>query len=185
MMIARKLEHDDLDTRVEWFNNPLVYRQMVIDVPLSLASTQQWFSKAALDPSRRDFTFFEENEGHDEKLVALGGLTDIDHRQRNAELYIVVDPSKTGQGIGSRCVQWLCNYGFIQQCLEKVYLYTFDENIGARKVYSRCGFQEEGVLRKHILYQGRFVDRHIQSILKEDWLQQPWAVARNLSLIIE
>ncbi len=171
---VRRLEQGDLATRVAWLNAPSVYSQMTVDVPLSLSDTQQWFARNALSDRRRDLAFIHEEGVGGEGLVAMGGLVDLDPRHRHAELYIVVRPGCTGRGIGSQAVRWLCAYGFIQLGLIRIYLYTLAHNTGARRLYERLGFVHEGVLRSHICHQGEFVDRHVQALLKTDWLRQPW-----------
>ena len=51
----------------------------------------------------------------------------------------------------------------------RIYLYTLAANEGARRLYKRCGFAHEGVLRKHAYHNGEFVDRHVQGLLRKEW----------------
>ena len=74
---------------------------MAIEVPMSLVATQQWFTKNALNEQRNDFSFFLQHiDDSNTRLVAMGGLVDIDRKHQRAELYIVVDPEMTRRGIG-------------------------------------------------------------------------------------
>lgn len=171
---VRRLEHEDLETRVVWFNHPSVYGQMTFDIPLSLAGTEEWFSRNRLDRSRVDFCFYAEDEKRVMTRVAMGGLVDIDRDNRRAELYIVVDPEKLGRGIGKNAVQWLCNYGFSELNLMKVYLFTLPDNQRAQSLYERIGFVLEGVLRQHVCHRGKFTDRYVYGLLREQWLEQSW-----------
>lgn len=180
-LTVRRLEREDLATRVEWFNAPAVCNQMTIHPPLSLANTNQWFTNNILSDSRRDFTFLLQEQGDDD-LVAMGGLVDIDNWHRRAELYIVVNPRMTAQGIGRQSIQWLCNFGFIQLNLSRIYLCTLEDNDGARRLYGRLGFVREGRLRKHIYHNGTLVDRYVQGLLKEEWKETPWHASPPLSL---
>lgn len=187
MISARRLESSDLPTRVDWFNTPSVYSQMSLDVPISLSATQQWHAKAATNDARRDFCFEMRAEGDSTDravVVAMGGLTDIDRAAQHAELYIVVDPHRTGRGIGAPSIRWLCNYGFIGLGLARIYLHTMPHNDGARRLYSRLGFVHEGILRKHAMHQGRLVDRHVQSLLRSEWEVQEWAAEDGLALTV-
>jgi diamine N-acetyltransferase len=182
-LFVRSLERNDLQTRVDWFNTPLVYRQMTIEVPMSLANTNKWFTDTVMNDARRDLSFLLREDDH-ERLVAMGGLVDINARHRRAELYIIVNPTMTGQGIGRKCIQWLCNFGFIQLNLFRIYLYSLADNEGARRLYARLGFVQEGKLRKHVYHSGRFVDRYVQGLLREDWEKQPWHISAPLFLQI-
>ena len=176
---VRRLSEQDLTLRVEWFNTPSVYQHMAVDVPISLAATQLWFSRdVVLNPSRYDVTFVDEKQD----VVAMGGLTDIDFKNARAELYIVTSPKQTGRGIGTKCVQWVCNFGFGFHRLNRIFLYTMPRNDGARRLYERLGFRAEGVLRSHILHHGKFVDRHVYGMLRDDWSKQEWAKEEILDL---
>jgi len=177
---ARRLEADDLPARVQWFNSPAVYEQMAIDAPLSLSGTRQWYTSAVLSDRRRDFTF--EDVSQVGRLVAMGGLTDISRQHGHAELYIVVNPELHGRGFGSAAVRWLCNYGFIQLGLHRIYLHTMGFNDGARRLYERLGFVSEGMLRQHTMHHGHYVDRFVHGLLRTEWANQSWAASRPLRL---
>jgi diamine N-acetyltransferase len=174
----RRLESCDLSLRVEWFNTPSIYNQMVIDVPVSLSNTQQWFSKTLLNFHRLDVVF----ENEQKEIIAMGGLTDINNKHHHAELYIVVHPNLTGQGIGKEAIYWLCNWGFNTLQLNKIYLHTLSTNIKAFQLYERIGFQQEGVLRDHVFCNGKYINHNILSILKSEWENYSW---RDTSIMLE
>lgn len=179
----RRLEESDLASRVEWLNDPGVSSQMVVDFPLSFADTRQWFKQNSLSSNRRDFSIeLLDTDKTTPELVAMGGLVDIDHIHCRAELYVVVKPGMTGQGIGSKAVQWLCNYGFVCLNLNRIYLYTMAHNEAARRLYNRLGFFHEGVLRKHTHHSGQFVDRHVLSLLAEEWKTKNWRLYDSIPL---
>ena len=181
MISVRRLEQGDLATRVAWLNSPAIYTQMVVDLPISLAATQQWFARTLLDDRRRDFAFLAPAGD----LVAMGGLTDIEPAHGRAELYILVDPERQGQGFGTPAVRWLCTFGFIQLNLSRIYLFTMAANEGARRFYERLGFVHEGVLRRHTRQNGVLVDRHVQGLLREEWEAASWRATPPLRLVEE
>lgn len=173
-IIVRRLEREDLEARVAWFNHPSTYEQMTIDIPVSLAGTEEWFSRNRLNRSRADFCLFTQNEEGAMTRAAMCGLVDIDSYHRRAELYVAVNPEMTGRGIGRKAVQWLCNYGFSELNLLKIYLFTFPQNQRAQRLYERTGFVLEGILRQHVFHRGRFTDRCAYGILRDEWLKQQW-----------
>jgi len=181
---VRGIEYDDLPTRVDWFNNPSVYRQMMLDVPITLSGTRQWFSKVVLDSSRNDFSFVANQPDLPSELVAMGGLVEVDHHHRRAELYIVVKPGLTGQGIGQGVLRWLCNFGFVNLNLIRIFLYTTSNNEAARRFYERSGFMVEGTLRLHVYRNGGFEDRFVQGLIKNEWVDLPWHVDSDLAFEI-
>lgn len=167
---VRRLTADDLPARVRWFNTDAVHTQMPVDTPYSLSETEQWFARTLGDSRRRDFVFVARlGDASAAAPVAMGGLVDIDHRHRRAELYIVVDPGLHRMGVGTGSVKWLCRYGFMHLGLERIYLYTLAANEGARRLYERLGFVREGILRRHQFHNGALTDRHIHGLLRSDW----------------
>lgn len=167
---VRLIEARDLTDRVKWFNDPGLYENMPLEYPVSLGGTQAWYSRVVSDVSRKDFVFVRLNDkGEELELVAMGGLVSIDHRHRRSELYVAVNPRLTGQGIGHSAVQWMCNHAFHTIGLYRVFLYTIADNDGAARFYQRQGFVKEGVLRSHQIHMGRFVDRYVFGILRDEW----------------
>ncbi len=183
-MLVRRLEFEDLSARTLWFNDSEVYGQMSVDFPCSVADTQHWFLSNRLNPKRRDFCFLIEGQDKSNELAAMGGLTDIEPHHMHAELYIVVKPSLIGRGYGQKAILWLCNYGFIELGLMRIYLHTLEGNARARSLYECLGFTVEGVLRQHVHHRGRFENRYVQSLLRHEWKNKEWMVTPPLSLEI-
>ena len=102
----------------------------------------------------------------------MGGLTSIDRTVGKAELYIFVNPELLGKGIGTKATRKLCQYGFSELGLEKIYLYTDKGNVAAQKVYEKVGFRLEGTLRNEILTRtGHITDRLYYGLLKHELIE--------------
>lgn len=70
---------------------------------------------------------------------------------------LAVDPVRHGAGVGHGLVQ-----AAVQECrrrgARKVTLRVLGPNTAARRLYERCGFQTEGVLREEFLLEDRYVE---------------------------
>lgn len=141
-MIVRRLDEHDLQLRVDWMNNPKVFKSMHFEVPVLIDNTKNWYERNLCNDNRVDLVFVE-----DGAIVAFGGLTGINRATNKAELYIFVNPESQKGGIGTRATKELCKYGFEEMGLEKIYLETNEDNIVAQRVYEKCGFVLEGKLR--------------------------------------
>jgi len=175
----RRLELTDLEARVKWFNDQRINRYMSISPPFSISETKKWYQTTLLNDSRIDFTVEDSDSG---EAVSMGGLTDIDHDNGHAELYIFVDPTKHKSGIGERTVKWICNYGFNAYNFNKIYLHTLSHNDPAKNLYQKLGFQHEGVLRDHVYHNGQRRDRNIMSILQTEWQDTNWSQSEGFDL---
>lgn len=81
---------------------------------------------------------------------------------------LAVDPDRQGAGIGQRLVE-----AAVQECrrrgARKVTLRVLGPNTAARRLYEKCGFVTEGLLREEFLLMDRYVDdvlmaRHIVGV---------------------
>lgn len=153
-MEIRKLEEKDLQTRVAWMNDSRVNVTLNIQLPVTIESTISWYRRICENKARMDFSF--EKDG---QLVAMGGLTDIDSKVGKAELYIFVDPDLQGKGLGTESVKMMCQYGFQQLELQKIYLHTNADNLAARHIYEKVGFTLEGFMQKEVINNGKVKDR--------------------------
>ena len=167
MMEIRRLSFEDLPTRVEWMNNPLIYSSMHYEVPILLDKTIQWYEKNLTDDKRCDVTILEGDE-----IVAFGGFTSINREIGKAETYLFADPFHLHKGIGTRAKELMCKYGFENLGLNKLYFITNEDNYASIRVNEKCGFKLEGRLRQEYIKDGIKMDRLYFGLLKEDWIKR-------------
>ena len=74
-----------------------------------------------------------------------------------------------GKGVAKEASRLILSYGFGKLGLNRIYLFTEVENEDAQKLFERVGFVREGILRNDIISHGKYVDRIVYSILREDW----------------
>lgn len=154
----RRIEKEDLPDRVRWINDPEINETLTFDTPVSLASTEAWFTKTVLDSSKCNFTFFV-RDGDTFIAVGFGGFINIDFKANKAELFITLGNKKfQGKGFGKTIVQFLMRFGFIDLNLQKIYLSTLEDNSRAFGLYKKCGFEEEGRFKRHVRHKGKLKD---------------------------
>ncbi len=71
-----------------------------------------------------------------------------------------------GRGIMTAVVQRLCRCAFEEFGLVKVTAHVFRHNLASARVLEKCGFQQEGYLRKHFLKEGMFLDARLFALLR-------------------
>jgi RimJ/RimL family protein N-acetyltransferase len=78
---------------------------------------------------------------------------------------IAVRASWRGRGIGTGLVECLLDWAVANEQIEKVCLGVFDGNEGARALYRRLGFVEEGRIARHFrTAQGQYADDILMGI---------------------
>lgn len=175
----RPIEKRDLSIRVNWINHPSVSSNMYFELPATLEKTQKWFETLKDRKDRIDLICQLENIAY----IGMMGLTDVDFFNKHAELHIFINPEKQGLGFGKILTKWLVNFGFLAYNLNKVYLYTNKNNEQAHRLYLSVGFKEEGLLRMHKVKNGKFMDRYLMSILRNEWELLSWKESKINYLI--
>ncbi len=70
---------------------------------------------------------------------------------------LAVAPGAQGRGVGRRLIEGVLGTAR-NRGLTKVTLRVLGHNAGARRLYERCGFATEGVLKGEFVLDGQFVD---------------------------
>jgi putative acetyltransferase len=104
----------------------------------------------------------------DGNVVASAGVfAAVNHvRRRHASaLGISVAKDAQGKGVGSALMAALMDYADRWGHILRIELNVFADNTRAIALYERFGFVREGLLRKHALRDGRYVDSLVMARL--------------------
>jgi RimJ/RimL family protein N-acetyltransferase len=127
-----------------------------------------WFERQAKDPSVRMYRI----EFGAEKLretVGVCGLTSLDFANRRAEFSLYIGPEHQQRGFGRRALATLLVHGFQNLGLNLIWGETFEGNHAA-KMFESLGFKKEGTRRQFYWKDGRFIDAHLYSITRDEWM---------------
>lgn len=161
----RPFTKEDIPSKVEWVNDSENNRYLHYDLPLEIEKTEKWYDRASMRADRYDATILS-----DGVPVGLIGLLDIDQVNKKAEYYILVgDRGHKKSGVATAASRLILEYGFKSLGLNRIYLFTEVDNIPAQRLFEKVGFTREGVLRDDIMSHGRFADRIVYGILREEW----------------
>lgn len=163
----RKFERTDIPKKVEWINNPANNQFLHYDIPLEISKTEKWFDSNTGRTDRFDAVI--EVDG-----IPCGtiGLLSIDRKNSKAEYYIAIGEMQLkGKGVSIQASKLILDYAFFKLGLNRVYLFTETENVAAQKLFEKVGFVKEGCLKNDIASHGRFVDRFVYGLCKEEYLK--------------
>lgn len=156
----RKFELKDIENKILWINNPENNTYLHYNLPLQYDETVKWFQNNKDKEDRYD-AIIEYNG----IPVGLIGLLEIDNKNRKAEYYIMMgEPQYKGKGIAQIASKKLIEYAFNVLLLNRIYLYTEVENISAQKLFKKIGFLKEGILKKDLFFNKKYIDRYIYGL---------------------
>jgi len=164
----RDLEPGDIDSLVRWVNDPAVtlYLSQAVAYPVSGSDGYRWLDELSRSHTDRAFAI-ETLEG---RLIGSVGLNAIRWIDRKAELSVMIGERDCwNRGYGTWAVREMLRRGFEGMSLRRIYLRVAADHEAAIRVYRKCGFQSEGLLRKD-RYVGRgYADTLMMSVLKEEF----------------
>ena len=165
IMKVRKIEKGDLETRIKWMNDPRIFQHMGFTPPITYENTLKWFEKNQNKDNRIDLTYLDDNNN----IIGFGGITEIDWKLRNGEIYIFINPDLHGKGLGSKTFNLLLEIGFRKLKLNKLNSHIDASNIGSRKAHEKGGFKLEGILRDEKMLDGKYEDRCYYGVLNKEY----------------
>jgi RimJ/RimL family protein N-acetyltransferase len=154
-----RLERRHLDRSRSWFNDPELARLLGRTRKISDAGHKEWFSGLH---QREDCVYFAIEIGSEGQYVGNIWLWGVDTFHRKAELRILIgERDCLERGIGTEAIQLLCQYGFNNMKLHKIYAYVHATNPRARRAFEKAGFEVEGILKDDRCIEGRFTNVYL------------------------
>ncbi|RMH92950.1 spermidine N1-acetyltransferase [Lysobacter pythonis] len=148
----RPLERGDLHFVHQLNNNRNVMGYWFEEPYESFVELEELFAKHIHDQSERRFII----EDAACQRVGLVELVEINHLHRRAEFLVMVAPEHQRRGHAGIATCLAINYAFRVLNLYKLYLLVDVDNAAAIRIYERCGFQREGLLKDEFFSDGRY-----------------------------
>lgn len=95
-------------------------------------------------------------------------VNDLDEENRVANFRILIGVKGRNRGLGTAATSLLLEYVFTTTNLHRIELEVYAFNPRAAHVYERSGFTFEGTRRDALIFDERYVDAHLMSILATD-----------------
>ena len=103
----------------------------------------------------------------DDALIGGCGLNDFEvGKSHRAEVGYWLAKPLWGRGIMTAAVQRVCQHAFEEFGLVKIIAHVVTHNPASARVLEKCGFVQEGLLRKHFLKNGQFIDVKLFALLQ-------------------
>jgi RimJ/RimL family protein N-acetyltransferase len=168
-IVLRAIEQSDLDRFNEWGNDPELWRLLGgWHFPVSRASTQAWFDAMQKDQSNLRLAVCNEELG----VIGLANLLELDWKNRHAFHGMMLgNPAARGKGIGLHAVMAIMRYAFDELGLNRLDGSMIEYNEASVRLYcGKCGWKEEGRQRGWYYRAGRYWDKIMVGVTREDYL---------------
>ena len=166
------IERQDLNNNYVWANDMELTRLAgATPLPRSSQDVEQWYRNLRVTPAQH---IFAKKTKHGEYLgnIEFRGL---DLRCGCAEIGIIIGERKAwGQGLGAEAIRSMCNFGFGELRLHRIYATTLSNNPRAIRLFEKCGFKLEGIKRQAYYQDGQYLDILMWGLLENEfWANNP------------
>src|SRR3989344_3024116 len=165
----RPVEKEDVPNLERWINDEEVRRNLLVFLPMNKADEEAWVASLS------------KNKGTDILLIIVAqnksigsiGIHKISLNNRTAEIGINIGEKRYwNKGYGTEAIMLLLRYAFNTLNLRKICLEVFAFNKRAIVCYKKCGFEEEGLLKKQFFRDGEYHDAILMAIFAANWKQR-------------
>lgn len=171
MVLLRAPERRDVELLHKWANDPEIWALLGgWHFPYASHSTERWVE--SLDGNNLKSHVFA-IEGPDSRLIGTANLVNIDWRNRNAEHGITLgDKDVRGKGYGLDTVMAIMRYAFDHLGLERLDTDMIETNTRSINFYTKsCGWELEGRKKNWHFRNGRFLDKVIVGITRQQYAE--------------
>jgi len=169
------LERSHLEKLRKWRNAQMdVLRQWK---PLTDYNQEKWFQEVSTAIDQIVFSIVTFDKDDTEKFIGYCGLVNINHINKRTELSFLIEPERAFkreiyQEDFMAALRALCEYGFNQLNLNKIFTETFSFRKYHIEILEKFGFKKDGTFREHQYVNGRYYDSIIHSMLKSEFLKK-------------
>lgn len=164
LVLLRAIEEDDAPVLLKLINSPEVENAVCgWSYPVSLSSQKKWISDLANDTKVR--YAIEVNQ----ETVGVAIISAIDMKNRTANMNIKLVEAARGRGVASRTLELILRYCFEELNLHCLTANVIERNISSRKLWTKLGFKQDGILRDRIFKNGRYHNIISYSLLKDEY----------------
>ena len=165
----REYKKEDVKQAQNFMNDPEVKRLLHPGIPylFTFEDEQKWFE--GISAMKEKYSFAIETL-EDNKYIGGCGINDIDWKNSVIVVGIFIgDKDYWSKGYGTDAMKVLIRFIFEQMNIHKIKLNVYSFNERAIKSYEKCGFKQEGRLRKEIFRDGKYYDEIVMGLLSEEY----------------
>lgn len=167
-IILRAISLKDTDLLLNLINDPETEKMLGgFSYPVSREEQERWISNQF---GRNDvFRGIVATVDDSDRGLGTVILSDIDSRNGVAQIHIKMDQEiGRGKGYGTDAVRAVVNYAFNEMRLNCIYADILEYNIPSQRLFEKCGFHKDGVLRSRVYKNGQYINLISYSICAGD-----------------
>ena len=159
----------DCEYFAKWEKMPEVTEFFTINETRDYEEVVREYIERLPDPTQVHFTISSREDGRPLGRIYISRIDDHYDSLDITRIYIA-DKSMRGKGLGEESLWLALDYAFEVRGCERVTLDYFTGNEIASSLYRKVGFVNEGNMRHGGKKNGEYVDLHLMSMLRAEYL---------------
>jgi len=160
---------EDRTLFLRWVNDPdLRWLYMTRASPIDEAEADEWLAQLHTRTDAISFVICT-TEG---RPIGMIGLHSIDWKSRVSSTEVVIGEKEfRGKGYATEAKIILLHYAFDTLNMHKIWGGIFSFNKASQAYNKKCGYKVEGVQREQLFANGKYYDKILVAVFREDWLR--------------
>lgn len=166
--VLRAVELQDKEILLELINDPETEKMIGgKSFPVSPKEQEQWIDN--LTKRKEELRCIITEKGGSGKGLGTVILSDLDYINGTAQVHIkMVKEEGRRNGFGTDALNAIIAYGFAELRLNCIYAEVLSYNLISKKLFEKCGFHKDGILRSRVYKNMQYIDVVTYSLLKTD-----------------
>ena len=170
-LLLRRINESDVDEVLELRGNPETMKY----IPRPLTKTKEDALKHIRMIEEKIISNTGINWGMtikgSPKIIGIIGHYRIQPENHRSEIGYMMLPECNGKGYMSEAIKAVLAYGFEQMNLHSIEAVIDPDNTSSEKVLQKLNFVKEAHILENELWEGKFWDTVIYSLLKRNWIK--------------
>jgi RimJ/RimL family protein N-acetyltransferase len=164
----RPLDKADVRAITRWHNDPEIMALFALTRAGPEEYWSEWLDKRL---GSQNAIYFGIVKKDGDRLIGHIHLEEIywSHKLCRDLGILIGEKDMWSKGYGTEAMELLMRYAFEELGLHRLELMTFDFNERGIRVWEKCGFRREGVMRKARLANGEWADLYLYAMLEDEY----------------
>lgn len=168
-LILRLFQKADAETVTTLCNNYNIYKStLYLPYPYHINDALTWMETHYdnfIADKLYEFAITDKKTGEVLGAISLSNNKSFEH----GELAYWIGEPYWGKGYATEASKALLQFAFKEIKLNKVFARYFSSNIASGKVMEKIGMKQEGILKEHIIKEGKYTDLVYYGILEKEF----------------
>ena len=161
----RRLTRSDAETMALLANNKKIWECVrdLFPYPYTLDDAKAFIKRTEEESPATTFAIINES---DQLCGVISLMPNEDVYRIGSEIGYWIGEPYWGQGVATRAISLITQYGFDELELERIYAGVFDFNKASMRALEKNGFIKEGIRKRAVIKNGQIHDEHHYAITR-------------------